>query len=358
MPFDPATDPSTAAAYAKEVAALTSSSTPERKAPTIDQLAEKLGNAVLSSPALMAKEVPQRPKLLGEWLREGDLGFIFAARGVGKTWISMLVANAISDGTALGHWTQADAPRAVLYVDGEMNLPDSQQRANLIGIRSERFQWIHHEHLFDVSEMSLDLGLLDHQQAISRNVEAGSVLILDNLSSLCRGVDENDNDAWETILPWLLELRRRSVTVIIVHHAGRNGQMRGASRREDAAHWILRIADDSGDSAGKALITTFAKCRNCGPEATPPLRWTLHFGQSLTYTCDRHSGPDAMLSLIGQGVESASELAEELNVSKGAVSKWAKKLAAEGRITITSRAYKLKEADAPTDQKRRADLND
>ena len=44
---------------------------------------------------------------------------------------------------------------------------------------------------------------------------------------------ENDADAWELLLNWLLELRRRRIAVIIVHHAGAAGQrMRGTTKRE------------------------------------------------------------------------------------------------------------------------------
>ena len=32
---------------------------------------------------------------------------------------------------------------------------------------------------------------------------------------------------------WLLRLRRRGVSVLVVHHAGKNGDQRGISKRED-----------------------------------------------------------------------------------------------------------------------------
>jgi RecA-family ATPase len=60
-----------------------------------------------------------RKKLLGDWFCEGDLGFIFAFRGVGKTWLAMAIAHALSKGGKLGDW-QAPEPVKVLYVDGEM----------------------------------------------------------------------------------------------------------------------------------------------------------------------------------------------------------------------------------------------
>src|SRR5260370_40366956 len=43
---------------------------------------------------------------------------------------------------------------------------------------------------------------------------------------------ENDSDAWSPIQQWLLQLRRRGLSVLIVHHAGKTGGRRGPSRRE------------------------------------------------------------------------------------------------------------------------------
>ena len=297
--------------------------------------------AILSACDLNAMDIPKRPALLGSWMREGDIGFVFAARGIGKTWLSLLTGNAVAEGAKLGEWEAGESPRTVLYVDGEMSLADSQFRARAIGITAPHFRWLHHEHLYAEQEQTLNIAAANCQTAISALLDAGSVLILDNLSALCRGIAENDNDAWEAILPWLLSLRRRKVTVIIVHHAGRNGEMRGASRREDAADWILRLRDDTedDDTREKAIITHFTKCRGCSPKDAPPLRWTLHIGEQITYTCKLHSGPDALAALVSGGVTEPSECADMLSVARGTVSKWAKKLQTEGRICIKARKY-------------------
>lgn len=299
--------------------------------------------AILTAPALSAMDLPKRPALLGSWMREGDIGFIFAARGIGKTWLSLLIGNALATCAKLGEWTSGERPRPVLYVDGEMSLADSQERARAIGITSACFRWLHHEHLFTMQEHTMNIGVPACQNAISTLLEPGSVLVLDNLSALCRGVAENDNDAWEALLPWLLLLRRRKITVIVIHHAGRNGEMRGASRREDAADWILRLRDDTedDDAREKAILTHFTKCRGCSPKTAPPLRWTLQIseGRPLAFTCKPHSGPDALAALVLGGVESASECADLLQVAPGTVSKWAKKLQKAGRIGIAGRKY-------------------
>ena len=307
-----------------------------------------LSASLLSAPELTAKEVAMRPVLLGQWMREGDLGFIFAARGVGKTWMALLIGNAIAEGLALGKWEPGERPRRVFYVDGEMSLADTQARARAIGITSENFRWLHHEHLFDSQEITLNIAQPECQRRISALLQPGDVLLLDNLSCLCRGVLENDNDAWELLLPWLLSLRRRKVTVIVIHHAGRNGEMRGASRREDAADWVLRLRDDTqDDTQEKAILSMFTKCRGCSPEAAMPLRWRIEIRNGrLAYVCESHSGPDALAAFILSGVEECSECAELLDVPKGTVSKWAKKLQKAGTIRIEGRKYL-----PPTDSK-------
>jgi len=298
--------------------------------------------ALLTAPELCAMDVPKRPPLLGAWLHEGDIGFVFAMRGVGKTWLTMLIGNALAEGRKLGEWETSEKPRRVLYVDGEMSLPDLQARARAIGIEAPGFRWLHHEQLFNEQEQTLNIGAVACQQAISALLEKGDVLILDNLSALCRGVAENDNDAWEALLPWLLSLRRRKVTVIVVHHAGRSGEMRGASRREDAADWLLRLRDDTDDDDDreKAIISAFTKCRGCSPQEAMPLRWTLQLNDGLlNYTCKVHSGPDVLASLVLAGVEKPAECTEMLGVTAGTVSKWAKKLVHAGRIQIKGRKY-------------------
>ncbi|NJM39124.1 MAG: winged helix-turn-helix transcriptional regulator [Akkermansiaceae bacterium] len=140
----------------------------------------------------------------------------------------------------------------------------------------------------------------------------------------------------------MLKLRGRKITVIIVHHAGRSGEMRGASRREDMAHWIISLKDDSKDGESKAWVTTFKKCRNCQAIEAPSLRWIMDTSsEKMNLACEKYSGPDAMLALIRDGVDSATELAEELSVTKGCISKWAKKLESGGLVVIQERRYKL-----------------
>ena len=104
------------------------------------------------------------------------------------------------------------------------------------------------------------------------------VLILDNIACLFRGIEENSADDWrDQIEHWLLDLRRRGIAVVIVAHAGRNtATMRGTSKREDAAFWILRWMKSlvPMTSNGAKFVTRFVKNRNA-PDDPCSLEWNI-----------------------------------------------------------------------------------
>ncbi len=207
-----------------------------------------LGAATITATELAELPIAPRETILGKWFCAGDLGFIFAPRGVGKTWLAMMFALTIATGGKAGPWVAPKGRRA-FYLDGEMAFDLSQQRYRaLCKIPSDNLLFIHHEIMFGRTGKVLNLtsplvqeALFQH--AIKNKVE---VMVLDNLSCLFSGVKENDADSWEQILPWLLQLRRHGIAVVIVAHARRNGLMRGTSRREDAAAWILSLSEPAG----------------------------------------------------------------------------------------------------------------
>jgi len=297
--------------------------------------------SLLTADSLAIMPLPQRRRLLGAWLREGDLGYLFAPRGHGKSWMAMLIGYAVDTCTALGSWQAGVEARPVFYFDAEMNLPDVQDRAQKIGITSENFHWLSNEQLYMDQAISVNIANTEHQAALSAMLPDGAFFIIDNLSTSQNGMRENDNDDFDKIKDWLLSLRRRKITVLIVHHAGRSGEMRGSSRREDPAHWILSLRDASEDGAkAKQFITTFTKCRNCQGRDALPLRWTLQDEAGhITVSCESFSGTDAMLAHIRDGIVSASDLAQTLNVSTGTISKWAQKLMRAGLIKKKGRDY-------------------
>ena len=219
---------------------------------------DALNESVVTSSELRDLHLTPRKKLLGDWFCEGDLGFIFAFRGVGKTWFGLGLAQALSTGSWLGEW-QAHEPVKMLYVDGEMPPDLMRDRFDGLLASNSKLEFLNHEILFERTCKVLNIASRDIQDAITKRcINTGvKVLILDNLSTLASGMKENEADSWEKVNPWLLDLRRRKIAVIIIHHAGRSGEMRGTSKREDNVFWIIALDDakkNADDKRGARFV--------------------------------------------------------------------------------------------------------
>ena len=311
---------------------------------------DALNEAVVTSSELCDLQLTPRKKLLGDWFCEGDLGFIFAFRGIGKTWLALGIAQALSTGGNLGAW-QAHQAVKVLYVDGEM--PPDLIRDRCEGLNADKdakLEFLNHEILFERTGKVLNITKPEVQKAITDHCSnAGvKVLVLDNLSTLASGMRENEADSWELVNNWLLDLRRRKVAVVIVHHAGRSGEMRGTSKREDNVFWIIALDDakaNADDKRGARFISRFTKPSRNTQEEVPAFEW--HFitegNGEVSISHKLAQTMDVFLGLIGDGVNECAAISEEMKISKPSVSRMAKQAEAAGKIIIKSRRYFLEE---------------
>jgi putative DNA primase/helicase len=86
-----------------------------------------------------------------------------------------------------------------------------------------------------------DLATKEGQEIVESVLGDAELLILDNLSCLVRRVQENESDSWLPIQEWLLKLRRKGISVLFIHHAGKSGIQRGTSRREDVLDAVIAL---------------------------------------------------------------------------------------------------------------------
>lgn len=296
-------------------------------------------------PALGSLDIPERQPVLGDWFMEGDLGFIYAPRGLGKTWFALGMATAITNGTAFGPW-QAAARRSILYVDGEM--PCQALRARVSGMGAgEGFVVLNHEAYFHLEGGVLNFASPTAQHELTSLLLAQGITIvfLDNLSCLFSGMKENDADDWESVLGWLLTLRRHRIAVVVVHHSGRNKEtMRGTSRREDAAFWVIRLdAVNDEQRDGAAFRSEFTKDRNSRREQSP-YEWTFQTTESgvVEVKAIASSGLETLREWIACGLTSAEDIAREMGVTKGTISKMAQRGIADGWLGKRGREYFLR----------------
>jgi hypothetical protein len=323
--------------------------------PTLDdgKIDEKWSIDVLagcaSSLSLSTLDIESRVVLIDDWCRVGDLGFIFAARGLGKTWLAMHLAHGLATNKDVGPW-KIHQPCKVLYVDGEMAAADIKFRDNALGFPVESLVYLNHEILFNRTTRIMNLADIGFQRTLITLCEKQNfqLLFLDNLSTLASGIDENKTIDWEIIQPWLLKLRRANVTVIFIHHAGRNNQMRGASKREDPASWVLRLdaPNDADEHAGAHFISRFTKWR--GAKRQPKAyEWTyspelngevfIDIKDSAPMTVFRHH--------IENGLDVCSVIAEEMGVTAGYISQLATRAEMQGWLTKRGRRYVITEEE-------------
>lgn len=297
-------------------------------------------------PRLKEVGIPPRRPIIGDWFCESDLAFVYAPRGLGKTWFSLALGVAIASKEGLGPWkVHGHAP--VLYVDGEMPCQSLQERLEGLG-GDDDLVVLNHESLFHLTGRVLNLTDPKVQQAITRLcLEKGiKVLILDNLSCLFSGMKENEADAWEIALHWLLELRRNRIAVVIVAHSGRNGNMRGTSRREDAAFSVIRLDEVADKGAilkeGAKFISRFTKDRNSKTEQ-PAMEWAFHTDPNgkTTITTKEADGMAVLVEWVRDGLTTPTEIGKEMGLSTGQVSKMASKAIEAGRLRKDGRGYAL-----------------
>ena len=301
----------------------------------------------LSEKALDDLAIEPRKALLGDWFCESDLGFICAKRGAGKTWLSLHMARALADGTACGPYHAAE-PVRVLYIDGEMPLDEIRARNQSLREGSgDNLHFLSHQTFFDKTGKCFCLSETTMQKAVTDLcvAEGFRVVFLDNLTTLFGRVRENVADDWRDFVEgWLLELRRRRIAVVVVAHAGRNGEMRGTSKREDTAFWqIVLDPVEKCATEGAQFVSRFTKNRN--PKADPPpLNWHFKPDGAKVMPTWREADPLQILrGWIEDGLDSCSEIAEEMGVTKGAVSKLAKRAEKAGWLRINHRRYTIAE---------------
>jgi putative DNA primase/helicase len=210
-------------------------------------------------------------------IQERDITMLHAWRGVGKTHFVMHLAWSVASGAPFLRY-EVPRPAGVLLVDGEMPREELQKRfkgcSRSYGTKPQApFQLLSADALPDgIPSLSTVAG----QAIIEAELDAFpkvELVIFDSISTLCNGGPaENEAESWTEMQPWLLKLRRRGVSPLIVHHDGKRGAQRGTSKREDVVSQSIHLKrpDDYNASQGARFEVVLEKARSVfGADAEP-----------------------------------------------------------------------------------------
>ncbi|NUN23900.1 MAG: AAA family ATPase [Candidatus Jettenia caeni] len=286
----------------------------------------------------LSMEFLTRENILNPWLSTQGLAMVHGIRGLGKTFFVMGVAVAVASGRQFLKW-QANKPCGVLHLDGEMPAVTLQERYSKFIVSTDLEPMAPLKIVTpDLQKIWMpDLTIIGGQQLLEPHLDGIRLVIVDNISTLCRRGRENEAESWLPVQEWALRLRTRGISVLFVHHSNKSGLQRGTSRREDVLDVVIglrRPADYRPDEGAKFEVH-FEKSRGIYGDDVKPFEAALITGsdgsQQWTIKDLKESLTEKVAKLLNEGVPQY-EIAEELKITKGTVSKYKKKAAELGLL--------------------------
>lgn len=271
----------------------------------------------------LGRDFPPRENLLSPWLAAKGLAMIFAPRGVGKTHLALGVCYAVASGGQFLNWS-AEKPRRVLLLDGEMPPAVLQERlANIAAVADAEppagfFRMLPYDLC---EEGGPDLGTVEGQDQLEPHLADADLIVVDNLSTLARTGKENEAEGWGIIQSWALRQRRKGRSVLFIHHAGKGGDQRGTSKREDVLDSVIRLShpDDYEPTDGARFLVTFTKSRGIFGADVEPFEARLCDGK---WTCEDTTEllQAEVMALLAED-KSLRDVARELGLNKTKVAR-------------------------------------
>lgn len=278
----------------------------------------------LSADQLLAREFQPPENVLAPWLRTQGSAMIHAPRGIGKTHVSIGAACAVAAGAEFLRW-RAPKPRRVLFIDGEMSGAELQERfartieALKADIPPDGLKLV----ASDLEPDGLpDLASEDGQRFYDDVIAPAELVIIDNLSTICRALRENEADSWGPIQSWALRLRREGKSVLFIHHAGKNGGQRGTSKKEDILNTViaLRRPPDYDPNQGARFEVHYEKTRGFFGDDVEPFEAWLKDDQWRISDVTRADDDDTLRALKKQGLTDR-EIEKRTGIPKSTVNR-------------------------------------
>ena len=143
------------------------------------------------------------------------------------------------------------------------------------------------------------------------------LIVVDNLSTIARGLRENEADLFGPVQTWLLQQRAANRSVLVVHHAGKGGGQRGTSRKEDVLDTVISLSRPPGyvASEGARFEVRFTKSRGFWGADAEPFEARFVDGAWSTSEIVADDSDAALAAWRAEGL-SIRQIAEQSGLSK------------------------------------------
>lgn len=273
-------------------------------------------------------EIPKPRVLLAPFLWAQGLVMTYAIRGVGKTHVALGIGYAVATGGTFLKWA-APEPKKVLYIDGEMAAHSMQKRMCALYNTEQELELLKQNFLLITPDMQQspmpNLSTPEGRDRLTQVMADRDLVIVDNLSSLCRNGAENDAESWAPIQEWALDLRRAGKAVLFIHHAGKSGKQRGTSMREDILDVVINLSHPKNYKAqdGACFEVHFEKTRHFSGEDANPFQAHLlinsdHKAEWNVFDIESDPEVERVAALRKEG-KTIKEIEKETHLSKSQV---------------------------------------
>lgn len=289
--------------------------------------AKKLKYVKTNALDFVKKDFPPREHIIGPFVKQG-LNMVYAPPGVGKTYFAMGLCYAIATGGEFLRW-KCEKVQSVIYFDGELPAFVLKNRLQdlfrLNPCSALDFNIVNPD---EQPNPMPDFSTVDGQKAALELIGDSQFIVIDNISTLCRTGKENEAESWIPVQDFLLELRRKGKSVLLVHHSGKGETLspRGTSKREDTLDLVISLSQPADYKATDAcnFQVKFRKSRHFRnkEDIEEVIAKYNDFGWTVK-SLDK-SNVDRIQELADEGL-TQKEIAEMLKIDKGWVSRTLKK---------------------------------
>ena len=323
--------------------------------PTEEVIIEKKEFKSVSLQELTLMDIPPRKAIIDPLIMEGSSMEINGGTGIGKTWFTLEMLCSICTGEKfLGKYEVAN-PRPVYYIDGEMPLESIRDRMNMIMARyiykykvSEIPFHISNPLLFKnnfipkINDTKITQPMFkDEVKRFSDIYQKPLFICFDNLSCLT-DYKENDNDDWTSMLDMYTELKHEGHSICHVHHVGKGGQQRGASRKHDALDTVIHLKrpEDYDASEGAVFNVRFDKHRHFAGEYARSFKCAIKVDDNNKVSWDisdyKDVASEELLTAYCEGLPDITytKLEEEFGISKSTIGRTIKQCVKNGLYKI------------------------